>query len=119
MSVLVCPACRAEMRVINKHGVMVDTCTQCRGVWLDRGELERLSLLMSEPDPHGAMAAAGAGQRNAGDRDDWQRRQEPPRDGWRQRRRDDDDDDDDDRRRYGRQGKYEKSKITRLLDFFD
>jgi len=28
-----------------KEGVLIDVCTQCRGVWLDRGELEKLLSL--------------------------------------------------------------------------
>lgn len=43
MTVLVCPVCQGSMKEMNKSGVMIDTCTQCRGVWLDRGELEKLA----------------------------------------------------------------------------
>lgn len=30
------------MREIDKHGVRVDICPGCKGVWLDRGELEKI-----------------------------------------------------------------------------
>ena len=30
------------MQEITRNGIMIDVCTQCRGVWLDRGELEKL-----------------------------------------------------------------------------
>ena len=30
------------MQEVNRGGVHIDVCTQCRGVWLDRGELEKL-----------------------------------------------------------------------------
>lgn len=30
------------MKEVMKNGVHVDVCTQCRGVWLDRGELDKL-----------------------------------------------------------------------------
>ena len=30
------------MQEINRNDVRVDVCTSCRGVWLDRGELEKL-----------------------------------------------------------------------------
>lgn len=43
MSVLICPVCQSPMREVERRGVMIDTCTQCRGVWLDRGELEKLA----------------------------------------------------------------------------
>lgn len=39
---LVCPKCGAEMRSYERNGVTIDQCTGCRGVFLDRGELERL-----------------------------------------------------------------------------
>jgi uncharacterized protein len=39
---LVCPKCGSDMRSYERNGVMVDQCTGCRGVFLDRGELERL-----------------------------------------------------------------------------
>lgn len=39
---LICPKCGAEMRAYERNGVTVDQCTGCRGIFLDRGELERL-----------------------------------------------------------------------------
>ena len=37
-----CPICDIEMRIAEREGVEIDYCPQCRGVWLDRGELEKL-----------------------------------------------------------------------------
>lgn len=42
MSTLSCPVCSAAMQENSKNGVTIDVCPQCRGVWLDRGELEKL-----------------------------------------------------------------------------
>ncbi len=39
---LTCPKCQAEMRSYERNGVTVDQCTGCRGLFLDRGELEHL-----------------------------------------------------------------------------
>ena len=39
---LTCPKCQAPMRSYERSGVTVDQCTDCRGIFLDRGELERL-----------------------------------------------------------------------------
>ena len=39
---LVCPKCQSPMRSYERNGVTVDQCSGCRGVFLDRGELERL-----------------------------------------------------------------------------
>ena len=42
MSDLVCPKCQGAMRQYERNGVTVDQCADCRGLFLDRGELERL-----------------------------------------------------------------------------
>jgi Zn-finger nucleic acid-binding protein len=42
MSALTCPKCHGDMRQYERSGVHVDQCTECRGVFLDRGELEGL-----------------------------------------------------------------------------
>ncbi|MEV6930436.1 zf-TFIIB domain-containing protein [Dactylosporangium sp. NPDC051485] len=39
---MTCPKCRGEMRQYERSGVTVDQCLECRGIFLDRGELERL-----------------------------------------------------------------------------
>jgi Zn-finger nucleic acid-binding protein len=39
---LTCPKCHAPMRSYERSGVTVDQCSECRGIFLDRGELERL-----------------------------------------------------------------------------
>jgi uncharacterized protein len=37
-----CPICDIEMRITEREGVEIDYCPLCRGVWLDRGELEKI-----------------------------------------------------------------------------
>lgn len=39
---MTCPKCRGAMRQYERSGVTVDQCNECRGIFLDRGELERL-----------------------------------------------------------------------------
>jgi Zn-finger nucleic acid-binding protein len=39
---LTCPKCHDTMQAYERDGVHVDRCAGCRGVFLDRGELERL-----------------------------------------------------------------------------
>lgn len=41
-SSLVCPACGGIMDLEDAAGIKVDVCLQCYGVWLDKGELDRL-----------------------------------------------------------------------------
>ena len=104
---LICPKCQGLMRTYERSGITVDQCTDCRGIFLDRGELERL-----------VDAEQG-----------WQRSHSTPRAPERARERerergssfpnpygerDDDDDDDDHRRRYG-----QSSPKRRKKSFFD
>jgi Zn-finger nucleic acid-binding protein len=37
-----CPKCHGEMTTYERSGVVIDQCRDCRGMFLDRGELERL-----------------------------------------------------------------------------
>ena len=39
---LICPACRVDLMMSDRHGVEIDYCPRCRGVWLDRGELDKI-----------------------------------------------------------------------------
>ena len=42
MADLTCPKCGNPWRSFERSGITIDQCTGCRGVFLDRGELERL-----------------------------------------------------------------------------
>ncbi len=37
-----CPVCNVELKMAERQGVEIDYCPQCRGVWLDRGELDKI-----------------------------------------------------------------------------
>ena len=37
-----CPACDATLAMSDRQGIEIDYCPQCRGVWLDRGELDKI-----------------------------------------------------------------------------
>ena len=37
-----CPIDGNELRIADRSGVEIDYCPKCRGVWLDRGELDKL-----------------------------------------------------------------------------
>jgi Zn-finger nucleic acid-binding protein len=39
---LICPKCQGTMRTYERSGITVDQCADCRGIFLDRGELEHL-----------------------------------------------------------------------------
>ncbi|SEO44794.1 zf-TFIIB domain-containing protein [Trujillonella endophytica] len=53
---LTCPKCHGSMRTYERNGVHVDQCGDCRGIFLDRGELER--LIDAENAWHGGAARA-------------------------------------------------------------
>jgi Zn-finger nucleic acid-binding protein len=37
-----CPVCNVDLKMADRQGVEIDYCPQCRGVWLDRGELDKI-----------------------------------------------------------------------------
>jgi len=39
---LVCPVCGGDMRCVFRYDVEIDICGSCKGVWLDRGELNKI-----------------------------------------------------------------------------
>lgn len=93
-----CPRCAdAALVPTDRHEIEIDVCPGCRGVWLDRGELDKLIERSLGP-------ASGAWR--AQDDDD---RHREVRGGW---RRPYDDDDDDDRH-------YRRKKTNWLKELFD
>lgn len=57
LAALTCPKCESPMRSYERSGIVIDQCTGCRGLFLDRGELER--LIEAEDTHYGAAAAGG------------------------------------------------------------
>jgi len=89
-----CPRCdHVVLDEREREGLLVDVCAKCRGVWLDRGELEKLIARASREFDEAATQ-----------RDDL-----PPRG---VRHHDDDDD-------YRRHPKRKRSWIESLGDIFD
>jgi Zn-finger nucleic acid-binding protein len=37
-----CPICDVELKMSERQGIEIDYCPKCRGVWLDRGELDKI-----------------------------------------------------------------------------
>ena len=64
MQCLRCPATALIPR--NRLGVEIDCCPACRGVWLDRGELDKLIELSTTADSHASDFAV---RRRLGDED--------------------------------------------------
>ena len=55
-----CPVDQAELVMSERQGVEIDYCPTCRGVWLDRGELDKIL------DRAAALGAPGAATAPAG-----------------------------------------------------
>jgi Zn-finger nucleic acid-binding protein len=91
-----CPVCETTLREIEKYGVEIDICPGCKGVWLDRGELEKVIELEAAGGPSPAPAPSESHLREPQPREESRRR--------------DDDDDDDRRPRYDKHGRPVKKK---------
>ncbi|MBB2486360.1 zf-TFIIB domain-containing protein [Mitsuaria sp. WAJ17] len=75
-----CPACPDTVLVMSeRQGVEIDYCPQCRGVWLDRGELDKLLERSASMPPAAAPSQphfADAGReyargRHSGRKESW------------------------------------------------
>lgn len=98
MPLLLCPNDNGPMQTVQRSGVEFDICPTCRGIWLDRGELEKL-LDTARADDSGGRPA-GPGPYHGGNDDD-----RPPARAYGRR------DDDEDHRR--------KKRRSSIFDIFD
>ncbi|CAN7440690.1 zf-TFIIB domain-containing protein [Phenylobacterium sp. LjRoot225] len=57
MPLLLCPNDSSSMQTVDRNGVQFDMCPTCRGVWLDRGELEKLMASAQDSAPPPAQSA--------------------------------------------------------------
>lgn len=86
-----CPVCNVDLAMSDKHGIEVDYCPKCRGIWLDRGELDKIIERSGQYDNY-------SGERKDNDSRDYY--------------------DDDDRRKYN-EGGYKRKKKSFFDDLFD
>ncbi|WP_371422569.1 zf-TFIIB domain-containing protein [Tardiphaga sp.] len=59
---LLCPACRVDLVMSERHGIEIDYCPKCRGVWLDRGELDKIIERSASQDARAAPTQPNAPQ---------------------------------------------------------
>lgn len=114
-----CPVDNETLVMADRNGVEIDYCPKCRGVWLDRGELDKI---IERAGALGAPAAGPAAAAPLATRGGAVYQPEPPRPAAPPRQDDrshaprpwrDDDDDDD---RYYRK-KKRKDFLSDLFDF--
>ena len=56
-----CPTCPdSTLAMSDRQGIEIDYCPQCRGVWLDRGELDKLIERAAGPSPAASPTRAAA-----------------------------------------------------------
>jgi Zn-finger nucleic acid-binding protein len=92
-----CPACPDQtLAMTNREGIEIDYCPKCRGVWLDRGELDKIIERSAAQTVRGPEVRGSADPRR------------PPGE-----YRDYDDDDD----YYRRHGKRRRGMLGDLFDF--
>jgi Zn-finger nucleic acid-binding protein len=100
-----CPTCvTTELTIADRQGIEIDFCPRCRGIWLDRGELDKLierTAGWQAPAPRPSPVEAKSRGFVAPDRE----RYEPPPRRYHGG--------DDDRRRYGRRRGF----LDDLFDF--
>ncbi|WP_346825040.1 zf-TFIIB domain-containing protein (plasmid) [Ralstonia solanacearum] len=54
-----CPVCKTpDLLMTERQSIEIDYCPSCRGVWLDRGELDK--LLEQTPDESGPRRKSGS-----------------------------------------------------------
>lgn len=114
-----CPrGCGVDLSRANRQGVEIDYCPKCQGVWLDRGELEKLIQLSTQRVDH-LMPPAGSHPGNpqgSAYQQDHRDRDYRDRD---HRRYDDDDDKDYYIDKHGRRRKKKEHWLGEMFDIFD
>ncbi len=64
-----CPTDGTTLTMSERGGIEIDYCPTCRGVWLDRGELDKIiERSLTQPPPAPAPAAPAAPQQQGYDR---------------------------------------------------
>lgn len=53
-----CPVCKVELTMADRQGIEIDYCPKCRGVWLDRGELDKIIERSAEHEQRTMPSAA-------------------------------------------------------------
>jgi Zn-finger nucleic acid-binding protein len=66
-----CPVDNETLVMSERHGIEIDYCPKCRGVWLDRGELDKIIERSVTAEPRPAPA------REPERRDEYQRQERP------------------------------------------
>lgn len=107
MPLLTSPIDGSPMRQIHRYGIEIDVCPTSGGIWLDKGELEKILALLQEESRGRPASLRPHEERKHRDEGRYER-------------------DDDDYRRYKEKGYYgsgkhykKESPASRIMDMFD
>jgi Zn-finger nucleic acid-binding protein len=85
-----CPSCGSRLVEVERADVLIDACPECRGVWLDRGELDKILVrerrMESGHDDDDFLREVEGGRRRVSERAD-ERRYDDRHAGDRKRRK--------------------------------
>lgn len=93
-----CPICNVDLLMSERQGFEIDYCPECRGIWLDRGELDKII--------ERSASQGGSSQQAAAQQQSYQPQQQPQ-----QQYRDDYD--------YHKHDEYKKHKKKRPTSFLE
>ncbi len=75
-----CPVCQVELKIADRLGIEIDYCPNCRGVWLDRGELDKIiDRAFQESSPRKTPSVRSAPPPEEYDDEPYEHRDYPPR----------------------------------------
>jgi Zn-finger nucleic acid-binding protein len=98
-----CPVDGTTLQMSERAGIEIDYCPQCRGVWLDRGELDKIIAKQVEQDTPAAPAPQAPPPQQQQPGGPWSQPAYPPQQGYDPR--------------YGHKGyKRKKSLIEQIFD---
>lgn len=84
-----CPHCNVTLMMADRQGIEIDYCPQCRGVWLDRGELDKIiERTSAETAPAQSARPAAEPQRETYREPHRETYREPQREVYREPQRD-------------------------------
>lgn len=68
-----CPVCNETLLLANRQDVEIDYCPKCRGIWLDRGELDKIIERSIIPDTISPQPMSHFGDKHHDDDHDYRR----------------------------------------------
>ena len=85
---MLCPTDGATLVMSERSGIEIDYCPTCRGVWLDRGELDKiLERSLGQPAPQAAPQASPQQQHYQQPQQSYQQHQQPYQQGYKKKRK--------------------------------